>query len=251
MDLPAYTLDRVVTECHYRLGATSSWAHAGAYRESLALCIVDAVQSSAGNYPATIGVVDRFAAYQRHTNPAHTSCGVRDLLRTFEEAGSAASWAGKVGMFRRRHHSPTQIVKSRSIQRAAEALYSLRIDSTADLAAMYPCSETRALVVRAWRSVINHDFTSSWDYLLALSGVRSPDPATSLAVCRRFFAGIAPRWKDDPYLVDEVAHRMSTSVEDLTLAIHRWSASNRVFADQDLENSQFVIMPWTAATELN
>lgn len=234
MEVSAQVLDRAAAGCRRQLGSPDLWPNSGGYSRSLALCIVDAVQATAGHYPTVVSVSERYCAYRAAQGVSDLNDGVRALLRTFEEAGSAQSWAGKVGSYKRRHHSPAQRVKARSIGRAADALYALRIDSIADFAAMQRHPETRGLLVRAWRSIISHGFAASWDYLLTLAGVIPTNSVWCLDNCAPFISEMfdVPRTSVDAdeteSVIVGVAQRMSVPPADLVLAMRRWSASQRV-----------------------
>ena len=241
MEIPAVALDHLELACTTRLGSPSRWTVPARFRASLALCVIDAVQCTAGHYPTTLAVTEHFSAYRaRQQGTDHCSPGAPDgtraLLRTFEESGGATAWSGKVAMYRTRHPSPAQAVKARSIHRAASAFHDLRIDGTTDLAAMIPHAATRSLVVNAWRGAAGHSFTDSWDYLLLLSGIHPVDSASALRHCRRFLAGALPPDGSEVaararqpgmvlHLVEVLAERLGTSTPALVHAINRWSTS--------------------------
>ncbi|WP_278315327.1 hypothetical protein [Lolliginicoccus levis] len=246
MEIPAVALEHLELACTSRLGSPSRWTAPARFRSSLALCVIDAVQCTAGHYPTTLAVTDHFSAYRArqqatgHCRPGLPD-GTRALLRTFEECGGATAWSGKVAMYRTRHASPAQAVKARSIHRAASAFHELRIDGTEDLAAMIPHPATRSLVVNAWRGVASHSFAESWDYLLLLSGIHAADEPSALRHCHRFLAGALPPQGNEVAmrarhpgmvlpLLEILAERLDTSTDALVIAINRWGTGHRAFA---------------------
>ncbi|MBD8507812.1 hypothetical protein HT102_15085 [Hoyosella sp. G463] len=246
MEIPAVALEHLELACTSRLGSPARWTPPARFRSSLALCVIDAVQCTAGHYPTTLAVTDHYRAYRARQHaaglhsPGHRD-GTRALLRTFEESGGTTAWSGKVAMYRTRHATPAQAVKARSIQRAAAAFHDLRIDATGDLAAMLPHAATRSLAVNAWRGAASHGFTDSWDYLLLLAGIHPVDEASALRHCHRFLAGALPPAGNEAAmrarhagrvlgLVEVLAERLGTSTEALVLAINRWGNGHRAFA---------------------
>ena len=107
------------TACRDRLGDPSGWVASDAYRHSLALCIIESVQSSAGH--SEVAVVDRYLAYRRAHPDQPLTDGARDLLRTFEEAGSSDQWAGKIGSYKRRYTATGVPIEARHIQLVGRA----------------------------------------------------------------------------------------------------------------------------------
>ena len=87
MSISTDTVDVVAAACRDRLGDPSAWVASDAYRASLALCIIESVQSSCGH--SEVAVVDRYLAYRQARESLPVTDGARELLRTFEEAGSS------------------------------------------------------------------------------------------------------------------------------------------------------------------
>ncbi|MCW4355151.1 hypothetical protein ONR57_17735 [Hoyosella sp. YIM 151337] len=237
MELSARVLDRAAAACRRQLGSPDLWPDSREFSHSLALCVIDAVQATAGHYPTTVSITERYCAYRRSQGVHRLDDGVRALLRTFEEAGTSHAWAGKVATYKRRHESPAQRVKARSIGRAADALYSLRVDSIADFTALYRHAETRGLLVRAWRSVTSHGFAANWDYLLTLTGLIRAESAWCLDNCTPFLREIlgmhdtAVDSTEISGVLDQIAGRLGVTSPDLILAMRRWSAGRRTLLE--------------------
>lgn len=147
---------------------------ADAYRHSLALCIIESVQSSAVQSSAAgseVAVVDRYLAY-RHTREIEpVTDGARALLRTFEEAGSSDQWAGKVGSYKRRYCATDAPIEARHILHAAECLHKRRIDSTDDLALAARDEAAFEEIHRAWLEACDDRSDVTWALFLTLAGI--------------------------------------------------------------------------------
>lgn len=129
MTISTDTVDAVAAACRDRLGDPSAWVASDAYRQSLALCIIESVQSTSGHSEVT--VVDRYLAYRKAREDKPVTDGARELLRTFEEAGSSDQWAGKIGSYKRRYTATGVPIEARHIQQVAEKLHHLRSSSRA------------------------------------------------------------------------------------------------------------------------
>lgn len=141
------------------------------YRHSLALCIIESVQSHCGH--DGVGVVDRYVAYRRARHEQAVTDGARALLRTFEEAGSSDQWAGKVASYKRRYSATGVPIEARHIQQAAALLYDRRIDSIDDLVATARDQATLEQIHDAWREACGDDSDLRWSHLLTLAGIGS------------------------------------------------------------------------------
>lgn len=69
----------------------------GGYPNSLALCIVDSVQSTGIRYGATAKVVNRYRAYRTAQGGDPETDSVSDLVQTFTELATPEAWAAKIG----------------------------------------------------------------------------------------------------------------------------------------------------------
>ncbi|MFD4367839.1 hypothetical protein [Rhodococcus sp. NPDC058521] len=153
----------------------------GDYRRSLALCIIESVQSHHGR--DEVSVVDRYLAYRRaresdlapYAEPL--TDGARALLRTFEEAGSSDQWAGKVASYKRRYSATGAPIEARHIQQAAALLYDRRIDSISDL---FDAARDQAALENlhdAWVEVCGAEEDDTWSRFLTLAGIGLPRQA--------------------------------------------------------------------------
>lgn len=79
-----HTVEQVrglVTACEQFRGAEAP----GGYRDGLALCVIDSVQSTGVNYTSTGKVLDRYRAYRRAQGAHPTADGAVELLATFDD----------------------------------------------------------------------------------------------------------------------------------------------------------------------
>src|SRR4051794_23242079 len=103
------------------------------YPESLALCVIDSIQSTGPHYTSVVNVVQRYRRYRAGQGARADADGAEALLATFEELGGAAGWAERIGNQNRtysRKHAP---LKAEGIQQAAERLQVLGIDTGTEL----------------------------------------------------------------------------------------------------------------------
>lgn len=142
------------------------------YRHSLALCIIESVQSHCGHDDA--GVVDRYVAYRRARHEQAITDGARALLRTFEEVGSSDQWAGKVASYKRRYSATGVPIEARHIQQAAALLYDRRIDSIDDLVEVARDQATFEQIHDAWCEACGDDSDLTWSHFLMLAGIGLP-----------------------------------------------------------------------------
>jgi len=142
------------------------------YRHSLALCIIESVQSHLGQ--DDIGVVDRYVAYRRARHEQPVTDGARALLRTFEEVGSSDQWAGKVASYKRRYSATGVPIEARHIQQAATLLYDRRIDTIDDLVDTARDQAALEQIHDAWVEACGADGDAAWSHFLALAGIGLP-----------------------------------------------------------------------------
>lgn len=67
------------------------------YRDGLALCVVDSVQSTGVTYSSVESVVARYRAYRREQGGDPNTDGVPELLTTFDELSGPDGWAQRIG----------------------------------------------------------------------------------------------------------------------------------------------------------
>lgn len=175
MSVSEQQVQAVAQACRERLGDPAGWVSPEEYRHSLALCIIESVQAAGTRFADAGTVVDRYLAYRRAHESGPITDGARALLRTFEEAGSADQWAGKIGNYKRRYSESTAPLRATEIQRTAERLHTLRIDSVGDLVGATRTAGTRHHLRAAWDESSGARDDTTWQHLLVLAGVPGTD----------------------------------------------------------------------------
>lgn len=226
MSISTDTVDAVAAACRDRLGDPSAWVTSDAYRASLALCIIESVQSSksaqSNSGHSEVTVVDRYLAYRQARETSPVTDGARELLRTFEEAGSSDQWAGKVGSYKRRYSATGIPIEARHIQQVAERLHHLRINSVEDLLAAANSDHTLDAVRHAWTEACGEDAEVTWAHLLMLAGI----PHTDLGAAADMFISTTLGTVDLPANTSEIlsatAEQLGVEPDRLDYAITRW-----------------------------
>lgn len=215
----------MIASCRDRLGDPAEWTDPDEYHDSLALCIIDAVQSTAARYDRVVQVVDRYRAYRR-ARAADPDDGSRALLHSFEEVGGSMAWAGKIGCYKRHYCDDAESLRARDIEDAADRLHRLRIDSTEDLRAAAAQPALRAELEQAWLSVSEETDELNWQYFLSLAGIPGPQQRrlTSRFVATALGRDQAPTGLTRE-LIDAAADHLRLSTADLDHAIWRWECS--------------------------
>lgn len=177
MTYTAAQLQALVTACERFRGAQTP----AGYRGSLALCIVDSVQSTGVKYSSVVTVVDAYRAYRRSQGGDPNTDGVPELLTTFEELDGPDGWAEKIGN-RNRTSTRGGVLKAEAIWDAAAALAVHEIDTTASLLAAAEDATHLARVEAAWCVVKGQRSGITWHYMQMLAGIPGVKP--DRMICR-------------------------------------------------------------------
>lgn len=184
----AEQLHALITACEQVLGAEAP----SGYRDGLALCVIDSVQSTGVNYTSVGKVLDRYRAYRREQGADPAADGAAELLATFDELDGPDAWASQIGT-RNRTSTRGGILKAESIRDAARVLAANGIDTTTSLRAAADDEVQLEQVRKAWCTVKGQRSGITWRYVLMLAGVPGVKPdrmicrfvADALAVPRR------------------------------------------------------------------
>ena len=147
----------------------------GGYRDGLALCVIDSVQSTGLNYTSVGKVLDRYRTYRRAQGGDPATDGVVELLATFDELGGTHAWASRIGT-RNRTSTRGGILKAEAIRDAARVLTANAIDTTAALRAVADDDKRLEQVRKAWCAVKGQRSGITWRYVLMLAGVPGVKP---------------------------------------------------------------------------
>lgn len=103
------------------------------YRDGLALCVVDSVQSTGVTYSSVESVVARYRAYRQEQGGDPNSDGVPELLTTFDHLSGPDGWAQLIGNRNRTSTHAGASLKAAAIRQAALALTAEGIDTAVGL----------------------------------------------------------------------------------------------------------------------
>jgi hypothetical protein len=160
--------------CRTVLGRPESWVAPEGYRDGLALCVIDAVQSLGVRYGSVVKVLQRYRAYRRDQGSVAESDGVRELLLTFDECGGKPEvWAARIGNQHRTSTNCDAPLKAAAVRSAASGLAAQGVWTCADLRQASSSPGGLSQVKTTWRAVPGQRSGISWYYLLMLAGVES------------------------------------------------------------------------------
>ncbi|GAA4812629.1 heme peroxidase [Tomitella cavernea] len=197
----------------------------------MALCIIDAVQSTAAQYDKSVLTVDRYRAYRHAQGVEDVVDGARDLLRTFEQVGGSLVWSGKVGRYKM-PYGDANAVRAMAIQDAAERMHAFGVDTVEDLRAAAHDTEHHRAIRDAWLSASSATDEINWAYLLMLAGAPGVLPGSLTTWFVADALGIAhasdvPGPRSVDALVTAAADAVGTTAVELEHAVWRWEL-NRV-----------------------
>lgn len=219
-------------QLHALAGASEQFRGAKApegYRDGLALCIVDAVQSTGVTYSSVGKVLDRYRGYRRSQGGDPASDGVAELLATFVECGGPDGWARRIGT-RNRTSTRGGVLKAEAIRDAAAVLAAEGINTAAELRDAAVDEQRLKRVQTAWCAVKGQGSGITWRYALMLAGVSGVKP--DRMICRFVADALAvPRLSIGPEFAAEIvtaaARELGVSATALDHAIWRYQRSRR------------------------
>ncbi len=225
-DEPLPETEEFVAAVRQRLGDPAGWTRHDRFHGSLALCIIDAVQSTAAQYDKSVLAVDRYRAYRRAQGVVDVVDGARDLLRTFEQVGGSLVWSGKIGNYKM-PYGDGNALRAMTIQDAAAQLHAAGVDSVADLRSAMTDPGRYRTIRDAWLDASSATDEVNWTYFLMLAGVPWVRPGT---LTRAFAADVlgaahpadAPAPEHVASLVAQAADAVGTTPAELEHAIWRW-----------------------------
>ena len=205
-----------------KLGDPNSWKSPSGYPDSLALCVIDSIQSLGVRYSTVEHVVQRYRAAR--PGAADTD-GPAELLSTFDDSGVVDGWARDIGNRNRTSTQPGAPLKALAIKEAASVVERAGVSSPEALRALGP--EQLAEVKAGWLRVSGQRSGISWRYFLMLAGV--PGVKADRMICR-FVQNATGKTK--PAIAPGVAAqavagaalRLNVSATTLDHAIWRWQS---------------------------
>lgn len=227
MKLTPAQLEALMSRCTEKLGdrvAMQLPANYG-YPDSLALCIIDAVQSTGIKYANVLKVTENYRNYRSAQGGNGSTDGVDQLLATFAQQGAAETWAIKIGTGHKTSTARNAPVKPVAMLAIAEGLASLGIRSTADLRKVAKNPDRLADAEEVWTGVVGQSSGITWRYGLMLAGVDGVKPDRMI---KRFVAdALGMNWKTmaAPFAesaVKEAASALEVTATALDHAIWNW-----------------------------
>lgn len=200
------------------------------YPESLALCIIDAIQSTGVRYASVEKVVDSYRRYRRGQNADPNTDGARELIATFDELGGADGWSQQIGNRNKTSTTAGAPLKAEAIRAAAFALNELTVTTTVDLRDAVHDESKLERVESAWCGVVAQRSGITWHYVQMLAGTPGVKPdrmiirfvADCLTLPR---AAVTPKFALD--VVKAAAKSMSISPSDLDHGIWQYQRRRR------------------------
>lgn len=176
-NLCASLASEVVAAVPRALGGVEDFpAWRGGYLDSLALCVIDSVQSMGLRYSTVELVVERYT--ERYPD-AHTH-GAAELLASFDDLGGPRAWAssrtpgtgiGTLNLTSTRNG----VLKAVVVQEAAHLLVEEQVPDTATLRSLVAADEDGPLK-KKWRQLHGQGTGISWRYLVMLAGAPGVKP---------------------------------------------------------------------------
>lgn len=240
MHVDTKDLDLLQAAVQDLLGDPVEWTRHDRFHGSLALAVIDAIQSTAAEYGKSVRAVDRYRAYRRAQGITEVTDGTRDLLSTFEQVGGALAWSGKIGNYKLTY-SDSQSLRASAIQEAAVKLHRLGINSAADLRAVMDSPVRYQAARDAWMSASDSTDEVNWTYLLMLVGVSWVQPQSLTARFVIETLGEDPGINAVLDLLGAVAETFPVSLIELEHAMWRWELNLAQPAEIPAERPQILM----------
>ena len=222
----AEQLQALIDRCEQFRGSQAP----GGYRDGLALCVVDSVQSTGVRYSSVEKVIARYRAHRRGQGGDPNRDGVPQLLATFEELGCPDGWSQEIGNGNRTSTHAGAPLKATAIRDAAQSLADERIETTASLLVAAEDITRFTRVEATWRAVAGQRSGITWHYMQMLAGIPGVKPdrmivrfvADALGLPRR---GVTPGFALE--ILTAAARGMGMSPTDLDHAVWQWQRKRR------------------------
>ena len=221
----AEQLRGLVDACEQFRGSRAS----SGYRDGLALCVIDSVQSTGVRYSSVEKVVARYRSYRREQGGDPNRDGVLELMTTFDELDGPQGWARKIGN-NNRTSTRSGVLKSQVIRDAASVLEEVGISTTANLRRAAENEAQLACIEAAWRALTGQKSGITWHYMQMLAGIPGVKPdrmicrfvADSLGQPRR---GVTPPFALE--ILTAAAKEMGMSPTDLDHAVWQFQRNRK------------------------
>lgn len=152
------------------------------YPNSLALCVVDSVQSTGVRYPSVEKVLARYVDYREKQKANAYTDGMPELLATFAETGGPDGWAEEIGNHHRTSTRAGAPLKATAIRDVAEVLTAEGVTTAAALRDAAGDEGRFAALRTQWCGVVGQRSGITWRYAGMLAGVPGVKP--DRMICR-------------------------------------------------------------------
>ncbi|OBA98273.1 hypothetical protein A5666_22790 [Mycolicibacterium fortuitum] len=199
----------------------------GGYREGLALCVIDSVQSTGVKYPSVENVVARYRDYRRGEGGDPNTDGAAELLATFDELDGPDGWSQKIGNGNRTS-SRGGVLKAEAIRDAARVLAAEGIETTVALLGTAEDEERLERLRKAWCAVKGQRSGITWHYLQMLAGIPGVKP--DRMICRFVADALKLPSVTTGFALEiltAAAEEMGMSPTDLDHAVWQWQRGRR------------------------
>lgn len=146
------------------------------YPDSLALCIVDSVQSTMVRYSTVEQVLRNYRTYRREHGGDPNTDSAADLAATFKELKGHMAWAKRIGTRNKTSTHKGAPLKAYAIEAEANAMVEMNVETTQDLRAVAEDTDKLARVKKAWLQVPGQRSGITWHYVQMLAGIPGIKP---------------------------------------------------------------------------
>jgi hypothetical protein len=217
-------LETLEQACRSMLGDPGKLKLSGeyGYRDGLALCVIDSVQSTGVKYGSVHNVVNRYKEFRRQQSGDPKRDGTLELLKTFADLGGPEGWSRRIGNANRTFARSWAPLKAEAVFDCATVLHDAGITTTAEL----QVDKADLGAVRDnWLSAPGQKSGVTWHYLLMLAGMPGVKPDRMILRFVGRALGVNPRQvRPDQAvsLVSEAAECLGLSPTDLDHAIWQY-----------------------------
>lgn len=164
-------LERLHASCERDLGDPAAWPDPGAYPNSLALCIIDAIYVTGARHLTVERIIERYRSHRAGQGGDADSDGAAELLANIHDLGGPQQWASQIGNRRPTSTVRNAPLRSVALLEATQALVELGIRTAEDLRAAAQDEDRCAAAKAAWCVVPGQGSGFTWGYLVTLAQV--------------------------------------------------------------------------------
>jgi hypothetical protein len=214
------------------LGDPAWWVEPPGYPTSLALAVIDSIQSLGVTYRSVENVIDRYREHRRSAGDDPDIDTSADLVNSFTEVGGTHAWAATIGNLNRTSTAGGPL-KAVAILQAAQLLVENGLLTGPDV--LKDLDRADSTIKSQWLEIPGQRYGTSWAYLLILLGAEKVKPDRMIRgwLARRLGDEGSQLSADQAAdVVDALAAHMGVSVRLLDHAI--WQFERDARADQSI-----------------